>query len=111
MEWLLILFVEHDIQTPPGVKWTGHSLRRGDASAAHAIDVSITVIIVMTWGLWKSLTLALLYIDVSVRPFSEALFFFGHLPSLFNPLEAVVLRVRRAPPTVVIQITVCIQRF
>jgi hypothetical protein len=28
-EWLLLLLVELDIPTPPGVKWTGHSLRRG----------------------------------------------------------------------------------
>jgi hypothetical protein len=32
----------------------------------------------MAWGLWKSLPSVLLYIDVSVRPSSEALFFFGH---------------------------------
>ena len=31
-EWLLLLLVELDIPTPPGVKWTGHSLRRGVAS-------------------------------------------------------------------------------
>ncbi len=47
-EWLLIL-VELDIPAPPGVKWTGHSLRRGGASATHDIGLSITVI--MSWGL------------------------------------------------------------
>ena len=88
-EWLLLLLIELDIPTPPGVKWTGHSLRRGGASAAHAIGVSIAVI--MSWGLWKSLASALLYIDVSVRPSSEALFFFGHLLSRFKPLEAPVI--------------------
>jgi hypothetical protein len=31
-EWLLLLLVELDIPTPPGVKWTGHSLRRGGGS-------------------------------------------------------------------------------
>ncbi len=56
---------------------------------AHAIGVSITVI--MSWGLWKSLASALLYIDVSVRPSSEALLFFGHLLSRFKPLEAPVI--------------------
>jgi hypothetical protein len=45
----------------------------------HAVGVSIAVI--MSWGLRKSLASALLYIDVSVRPSSEALFFFGHLLS------------------------------
>ena len=96
-EWLLLLLVELDIPTPPGVKWTGHSLRRGGASAAHAIGVSIAVI--MAWGLWKSLASALLYIDVSVRPCSEALFFFGHLLSRFIQLEAPIPR--RALSTVV----------
>jgi hypothetical protein len=51
----------------------------------YAVGVSITVI--MAWGLWKSLISALLYIDVSVCPSSEALFFFGHLLSHFNHLE------------------------
>ena len=88
-EWLLLLLIELDIPTPPGVKWTGHSLRRGGASAAHVIGVSIAVI--MSWGLWKSLASALLYIDVSVRPSSEALFFFGQLLSRFKPLEDPVI--------------------
>ena len=85
-EWLLLLLVEFDIPTTPGVKWTGDSLRRGGASSEHVVGVSITVI--MAWGLWKSLTSALLYIDVSVCPSSEALFFFGHLLSRVNHLEA-----------------------
>jgi hypothetical protein len=79
------------------VKWTGHSLRRGGASAAHAMGVSIAVI--MAWGLWKSLASALLYIDVSVRPSSEALFFFGHLLTRFNLPPARL--VRQATPTAV----------
>ena len=61
-------------------------LADGDASAADAIGVSIAVI--MAWGLWKSLASALLYIDVSVRPSSEALFFFGHLLPRFNLPQA-----------------------
>jgi hypothetical protein len=96
-EWLLLLLVELDIPSPPGVKWTGHSLCRGGASAAHAIGVSIPVI--MAWCLWKSLPSALLYIDVPVRPSSEALFFFGHLLSRFNLPQAPL--VRQATPTVV----------
>ena len=51
-EWLLLLLVEIDIPTSPGVKWTGHSLRRYDSSVTYPIGVSITDI--MTWGLWKS---------------------------------------------------------
>ncbi len=89
--------MELDIPTPPGVKWTGHSLCRGGASASHAIDVSIAVI--MVWVLWKSLASALLYIDVSVRPSSETLFFFGHLLTRFNLLQAPL--VRQDPPTAV----------
>ena len=96
-DWLLLLLVELDIPTPPDVKWTGHSLRRGGASTADAVGVSIVVII--TWDLWKSLASSLLYIDVSVRPSSEALFFFGHLLSRFNHLEAPGHR--RATPSVV----------
>jgi hypothetical protein len=96
-EWLLLLLIELDIPTPPGVKWTGHSLRRGGARAAHAIGVSIAVI--MAWGLWKSLASALLYIDVFVRPSSEALFFFGHLLARFTLPQAP--RVRQGTPTAV----------
>ncbi len=96
-EWLLLLLVELDILTSPGVKWTDHSLRRGGASAAHTVGVSIAVI--MTWVLWKSLASSLLYIDVSVCPSSETLFFFGHLLSHFNHLEAPVLR--QVTPSVV----------
>ena len=46
----------------------------------------------MTWGLWKSLASALFYIDVSVRPSSEALFFFGHLLTRFNLPQAPLVR-------------------
>jgi hypothetical protein len=37
-----------------------------EESVKRAIGVFIAVL--MAWGLWKSLTSALLYIDVSVRP-------------------------------------------
>jgi hypothetical protein len=66
-------------------------------SAEHAIGVSIAVI--MAWGLWKSLASALLYIDVSVWPSSEALLFFGHLLARFNLPQAP--RVRQTTPTAV----------
>ena len=49
-----------------------------------AIESRDTIAVIMAWGLWKSLASALLYIDVSVRPSSEALFFFGHLLKRFN---------------------------
>jgi hypothetical protein len=60
-EWLLLL-VQLDISTPPRVKWTGHSLCPDGASAEHDIGVSIAVI--MTWDLWKSLASVFLYIDL-----------------------------------------------
>ena len=94
MECLLPLLVELNIPTLPGVK-SGHSLRRGGASAAHAIGASIAAI--MAWGLWKSLASALLYIDVAVRPSSEAFFFFGHLLPRFPLMEAPMVRL--AQPT------------
>ena len=78
----MLLLVELDTPTPPGVECTGHFLRRGGASAAHAIGVSIAVI--MAWGLWKFLASALLYIH---------LFTCFHLPQA--PL------VRQATPTAV----------
>jgi hypothetical protein len=46
----------------------------------------------MAWDLWKSLASALLYIDVAVRPSSEALFFFGHLLSRFLLMEEPTVR-------------------
>ena len=61
----------------------------------YAIGVSIDVI--MTWGLWKSLASALLHIDVAVRPSSEALFFFDHLLPRFLFMETPI--VRQAQPT------------
>jgi hypothetical protein len=88
-EWLLLLLVELNIPTLPGVK-SGHSLRQGGASAAHAISASSVVI--MAWGLWKSLASALLYLDVVVRPSSEALFFFSHLLLRFLLMEAPIVR-------------------
>jgi hypothetical protein len=94
-EWLLLLLLGLKIPTPPGVKWTGHSLRRGVASTAHAIGASSAVI--MAWGLWKSRASALLHMDVVVRPSSEPLFFFGHLLPRFLLMEAPI--VRQAQPT------------
>ena len=54
-------------------------------SVKRAIGVFIAVF--FAWGLWKSLASALLYIDVSVRPSPEALFFFGHLFTRFIFLQ------------------------
>ena len=61
--------------------------------------VGVSIAVLMSWDLWKSLASAPLYIDVSVCPSSETLFFFGHLLSRFNHLETPVLR--QATPSVV----------
>ncbi len=52
------------------------------------MDTCHDITVIMLWGFLKSLASALLYIHVSVRLSSEALFFFGHLFSRFNHLEA-----------------------
>ena len=49
--------------------------------------IGVFIAVFMTWGLWKSLASALLYINVSVRPSPEALFFFGHLFTRFIFLQ------------------------
>ncbi len=82
--------------TPVPEGYVIFSIPSSGASVTHGVGVSIAVI--MTWGLWKSLASALLYIDISVCPSSEVLFFFGHLLSRFNHLEAPVRR--QATPSV-----------
>jgi len=57
--------------------YTGHSLRRGGASAAHAINVSLPMIV--HWGLWKDASTALSYIDVTIQPDEGAFVFFSNL--------------------------------
>ena len=61
--------------------------------------IGVTIAVFMAWGLWKSLASALLYIDVSVPPSSEALFFFGHLLTHFHLPQSPL--VRQATPTAV----------
>jgi hypothetical protein len=63
-----------DLQTPPGVSYTGHSLRRGGASVAHAINVSSPRII--AWGLCRDFNTAISYIDVNVQQDQAAYIFF-----------------------------------
>ena len=43
--WLSRIMNTLDIPTPPCVSYTGHSLRRGGASVAHAINVSLPMIV------------------------------------------------------------------
>jgi hypothetical protein len=67
------------------------------ASLTTNSGIITSIVVIMTWGLWKSLVSALLYIDVYVCPSSEALFFFGHLLTRFNLPQAPL--VRQAPST------------
>ena len=65
------------LHRPPGVKWTGHSIRGGAASAALAISVSLPAI--CRWGIWVALDSVTRYLDPLVPRSREALFFFAHL--------------------------------
>jgi hypothetical protein len=66
-----------DLHTPPGVAYTGHSLRRGVASSAHAINVSTPCI--NRWVLWRDFNTAFCYIDVNVQQDNTAYIFFSNL--------------------------------
>ena len=71
--WLREIMTRLDLIIPPGVSYTGHSLRRGGASAAHAIDVSLPRI--MAWGLWAYVKTAISYLDTSMMPTEAAKIF------------------------------------
>ena len=75
--WLRDIMTALELHTPPGVSYTGHSLRRGGASAAHAINVSTPRII--AWGLWRDFNTAISYIDVNVQQDQAAYIFFSNL--------------------------------
>ena len=66
----------------PGEKYSGHSLRKGGASAANAVGVQLPAI--MAFGVWKSLAAAQLYISPLVTADLAAFRFFGWmLPRTF----------------------------
>jgi hypothetical protein len=54
------------LHTPPEVSYTGHSLRRGGASATNAINVSTPSIV--SWGLCRDFKTIISYIDDNVDP-------------------------------------------
>ena len=76
-KWLDSITAHLGIEPPPGVKWTGHSLRGGAATAALALGVSLPVL--CRWGLWRSITVIMRYLDPLVKPDAAALLFFAHL--------------------------------
>jgi hypothetical protein len=75
--WLAALLAILHITAPPGVKYTGHSLRGGAASAALAAGVSLPAI--CRWGLWAALDSIMLYLDPLVHDTPAAQIFFAHL--------------------------------
>jgi hypothetical protein len=78
--WLQEILSVLGVTTPLGCAWTSHSLRSGGASAAFALGVELLVIIIiMNWGLWSTLDLLHLYIDVLVQSDEVEALFFGHL--------------------------------
>ncbi len=113
--------------------WLSSTYRRrqelnGLATLYVEVAPLLRMLFLVTWGLWKSLESALLYIDVAVRPSSEAFFFFGHFLPRFLLLEAPLVRqtqltVETSPLHLIndmeallefddeIQISACIQRF
>ena len=77
--WLQQVLSHLGAQPPAGFKWTGHSLRKGAASAAAAVGVPLHVIAFYgTWSL-DSATLAKDYIDPSASlPARLVLFWASH---------------------------------
>ena len=75
--WLREIMDVIDLHTTPGVSYSGHSLRRGGASAAHATNVSTPRII--SWGLWRDFNTAISYIDVNMQQDQAACIFFSNL--------------------------------
>ena len=76
-KWLDLLTTHMGVEPPPGVKWTGHSLRGGAATAALALGVSLPVL--CRWGLWRSIVVIMRYLDPLVKPDAAGLLFFAHL--------------------------------
>ena len=86
--WLREALAHLKARPPPGFKWTGHSLRKGAASAAAAVGVSLLVI--AFFGVWSptSSTLAHHYVDPTMTACPAAWFFFGWLTPAGVPSPA-----------------------
>ena len=84
--WLKSCLLAVGRKPQPGEKYSGHSLRKGGASAANAIGVQLPAI--MAFGVWKSLAAAQLYISPLVTADLAAFRFFGWmLPRTFAELQ------------------------
>ena len=78
--WLSNSLAHLDVQPPAGEKWTGHSLRKGAASGAAAIDVALHKICYA--GGWSIKSKAVFdYIDPTCPASSACHRFFGWLSS------------------------------
>ena len=76
--WMASALAAVGATPPPGYTWTSHSLRKGAASAARAIRVTLDVI--RYFGGWAVNSAVVNdYVDPSVRPSPAASFFFGWL--------------------------------
>lgn len=78
-DWLQQAYQSCGLRPPAGFNWLSHSLRKGAASAAHAIAVMLTVIRFMGGWATTSTVLEAKYIDYAMRPSAAAYLFFGHL--------------------------------
>jgi hypothetical protein len=77
--WLLQACKAIQRQPPEGFSWTSHSLRKGAASAAHAIGARLTDIRYMGGWATNSTVLEAKYIDFAMLPSPAARLFFGYL--------------------------------
>ena len=78
-DWLELAYQSCDLSPPGGFSWLSHSLRKGAASAAHAILVPLTTIRFMGGWATTSNVLEAKYIDYAMRASPAAFLFFGHL--------------------------------
>lgn len=76
--WLTAAVQAVNCHPPAGFSWSSHSLRKGAASAAHAIGVPLEKIRYM--GGWSKTSMVVLdYIDPTMQASEAAVLFFGHL--------------------------------
>jgi hypothetical protein len=77
-EWLQLILSHLGARAPLGQKWTGHSLRKGAASSANAINVTLAKICFLGgWSIVSSVVHT--YIDPTVRADDAAWLLFGWL--------------------------------
>ena len=77
--WLQAAYKAVGHYPPPGFSWTSHSLRKGAASAANAIKISLNDIRYAGGWSTNSTVLEAKYIDFAMAPSEAAYVFFGHM--------------------------------